>query len=218
LLLIGVVSVIYASLVAIRQIDFKKIIAYSSIAHMGFATIGFSTIALFGCNGAYFTLISHGFISGALFFCVGVLYYRYKTKLLVYFSSLASSMPVFSSIFFFFCLGNISLPGTSGFIGEAFVFVSLVKIDFLLSLLVAFSIVLVVVYTIWLFNRVCFGMINTKYIPVYQDVNLDELCIFIFLFIPVIIFGVCPWLVFEYCEFFMCALLVKVHLTGVKWF
>lgn len=200
--LLSFIAIIYSSLLAFRQIDLKKIIAYSSIAHMGFVSLGFACLDLSGFQGAFFILLSHGFISSGLFFCAGLLYKRYNTKLIFYFKSLASVMPVFSLVFFLFMLGNIGLPSTSGFVGEFFVFISLTKLNFALACLVATGVVLSVSYSLWTYNRICFGALSTKYISFYQDIDENEFIILLLLLIPVFVFGVVPQYLFEYFDFF----------------
>lgn len=145
---VALLSVFYASLVAIRQIDVKKIIAYSSIAHMGFVVIGLFSMTYFGVLGSYFTMISHGLVASALFFLVGVAYDRYKTRNLLYFGGLFTVMPVFAFVFFVFALANIGFPFTSNFIGELFVILGVTSTNLFTGLLGLFSIVLPPVYTL----------------------------------------------------------------------
>jgi len=213
--LLSLFAIIFASLVALRQIDMKKIIAYSSIAHMGFISLGFICLDSSGVYGAFFILLSHGFISAGLFFCAGILYSRYKTKLIHYFSSFASVMPIFSLFFSLFVFGNIGLPSTSGFVGEFFVFVSLTQVGLFTAFFAVFGVVLVVCYSLWLYNRVCFGHLSTKYIAFYQDINEHEFIIMLLLVAPVFVFGLTPQLLFDFFDFFARQLIVDFFLFEI---
>jgi proton-translocating NADH-quinone oxidoreductase chain M len=200
--LLSLLAILVASSISLRQIDLKKVIAYSSIAHMGFVSLAMPCMNEFTTVGAAFIMLSHGFVSSALFMHVGFLYDRYKTKLIVYYGSLASTMPIFTSFFFFFLLANISLPSTSSFIGEFLVLTGAVKVMFFIAGSATLSVILVVGYSLWLFNRICFGALNTKYIVLYQDINLTEFMLSIALAFPVLIFGLCPNYLIEYLEYF----------------
>lgn len=138
----------YASIVAIRQLDIKKIVAYSSVAHMGFVVVGLFTLTYFGFVGAYFTMISHGIVAAALFFLVGVIYERYKTRNLLYFGGLVSLMPLYAFFFFLFTLANIGFPFTSNFIGELFVLLGVVSTNLFIGVLQVFSIILAPIYSV----------------------------------------------------------------------
>lgn len=142
-----VLSVIYASLTTIRQIDLKRIIAYSSVAHMNVVLIGIFSSNIYGIQGAIYLMIAHGIVSAALFFMIGTLYRRHNTRLLNYYGGLVSKMPLFSCYMLVFCLANIGTPGTCNFIGELIIFVSLMKKNFFILLFIAFSVVLSVIYT-----------------------------------------------------------------------
>ena len=159
---------------------------------MGFVSLGLICFNEFASTGAIFIMLSHGFVSSALFLCVGFLYDRYLTKIVVYYSSLASVMPIFSFFFFLFLLANISLPSTSGFIGEFLVLAGVLKINFVLACFASISVVLVVCYSLWLFNRVCFGALSTKYVTLFQDINAIELSAAIILLIPILVFWGLP--------------------------
>jgi NADH-quinone oxidoreductase subunit M len=207
--LLSICAILAAAVISLRQIDLKKIIAYSSIAHMGFVSLGLVCFNEFATTGSVFIMLSHGFVSSALFLCVGFLYDRYKTKLIIYYSSLASVMPIFSSFFFLFLLANISLPSTSGFIGELLVLTGVVKVNFTLVFLSSFSVVMVVCYSLWLFNRLCFGALSTKYIVLYQDINVLELVTSISLVFPIFFLGVYPNFLTEYLDFFSSSFLIS---------
>jgi NADH:ubiquinone oxidoreductase subunit 4 (subunit M) len=142
-----IISIVYTSLTTIRQVDLKRIIAYSSVAHMNVVLLGLFSCNINGLQGAIFLMLAHGIVSGALFFMIGNLYKRHGTRLLYYYGGLVSQMPLFSGYFFVFCLANIGTPITCNFIGELMVFVSLIDKNFFILLLSATSVVLSVVYT-----------------------------------------------------------------------
>jgi NADH-quinone oxidoreductase subunit M len=157
-----VCGILLSSLAAMAQVDIKKIIAYSSIGHMGLVIIGIYTLTMNGLLGASYMMLSHGLISSALFFSIGVLYKIYGTRALVYYASLAHFMPRFSMCFFIFSLANMSFPGTAGFPGELLIFTSLMADSFFLSLLVGLGSIFSGVYSIWLLTRILYGQISPK--------------------------------------------------------
>jgi len=142
-----VISIIYASITTIRQVDLKRIIAYSSVAHMNVVLIGIFTCNIYGLQGSIYLMIAHGIVSGALFFIIGMLYRKHGTRLLAYYGGLVHTMPVFSFYLFVFCLANVGTPGTCNFIGELIVFVSLIEKNFFILLLSIISVILSVIYT-----------------------------------------------------------------------
>ena len=131
-MVLSLIAIVYASLTTLRQIDLKKVIAYSSISHMGFVTLGIFSLTLNGIDGSIILMLSHGLISSAMFFCIGILYDRFSTRVLKYFSGLAQTMPIFVVFFMFFSFANISFPGTSSFIGELLILFGLSKISLVL--------------------------------------------------------------------------------------
>lgn len=155
-------GIIFSSLAALSQIDIKKIIAYSSIGHMGLVILGIYSSNLFGLLGASFMMISHGLVSAALFFCVGLLYKIYGTRSLVYYSSIAHFMPRFSLCFFIFMLANMGFPGTVGFPAEILIFAGLVGDNFFLTILVGMGSIIGGTYSIWLLTRLLYGQISPK--------------------------------------------------------
>ena len=187
---LGAVSVIYASLVTIRQIDMKRIIAYSSVAHMNLIVIGLFSYTHEGIDGAIYLMIAHGIVSSALFFCVGILYDRYHTRLLRYYGGLVQLMPLFSIFFFVFTLANMSFPGTSNFIGEVLILTGIFQKNIFVMFLVSTGIILSAIYSIWLFNRIVFGTVETSYIFNFKDINRVELSILLFLTIAMVALGV----------------------------
>jgi len=159
-------SIVYASLTTLRQLDLKRIIAYSSIAHMNLGVLGIFSCTIQGIQGSLFLMIAHGIVSSAMFFMVGVLYDKYHTRLLDYYGGLAQVMPIFSIYMLIFCLANVGLPGTCNFIGELLVFFGILDINFFITFVALIGTVLSVLYTIFFYNRLVFGNIKFKYITV----------------------------------------------------
>ena len=172
--LFSLIAIIYGSLTTLRQVDLKKIIAYSSIAHMGFVTIGLFSFNLQGLEGSIFLMLSHGLISSALFLCIGILYDRHKTRMIKYYSGISQVMPIFTTFFLFFILSNIGFPGTSSFIGEILVFLGLFQFSSILVLFIILNTILSAGYSIWLYNRLSFGVLKLQYISSFQDISRRE--------------------------------------------
>jgi NADH:ubiquinone oxidoreductase subunit 4 (subunit M) len=145
---LGIISILYASLVTIRQIDLKKIIAYSSVAHMNLGTVGIFSLTFQGIQGSIFLMLSHGIVSSALFFLVGMLYDRYYTKFIRYYGGIAIKMPIYASIFLFFSLANLGFPGTSNFIGEFLILLGVVEKNMSIMVLTASGMLFSTVYSI----------------------------------------------------------------------
>lgn len=186
---LSVIAIIYTSLTTIRQIDLKKIIAYSSVAHMNFVTIGLFSLNLQGIEGSILLMLSHGLVSSALFLCIGALYERHKTRLVHYYGGLVSTMPVFSLLFLFFMLANMSLPGTSSFVGEFLVLLGAFQKNTLTAILAAIGMILGAAYTLWLTNRVLFG--GTK-LYALADLNRREVFMLLPFVIGVLWMGIYP--------------------------
>jgi len=179
---VSAVAIIYVSLTTWRQVDLKKIIAYSSVAHMAFVTLGIFTLNLQAIEGSIILMLSHGIVSSALFMCVGVLYDRHKTRLIKYYSGLTQAMPIFMSLFLIFTLGNLAFPTTGGFIGEFLVLVGLFQANKIITVLASIGMVLGAAYSIWLWNRLACGNLKVYYIKFFVDVNFREL----YMFLPLI--------------------------------
>lgn len=192
-----VISVIYASLTTIRQIDLKRIIAYSSVAHMNVVLIGIFTCNLYGIQGSIFLMLAHGIVSSALFFMIGLIYKQHGTRLLNYYGGLVSKMPLFSFYLLIFCLANVGTPGTCNFIGELMIFLSLIDNNFFILFLVALSVILSVVYTMWLYNRIIFGNIKINFIQNWTDLDKKNNLIYGLLFTLTIFFGLFPNQIFD---------------------
>ncbi len=192
-------SCIYCSLVAVQQTDLKKIIAYSSIAHMNLGILGIFSGTLFGLHGGLLLFISHGLVSAGLFFCIGILYDRYHTRSLFYYSGLAQVMPLFSLIFMFFMFSNIAFPGTVGFVSEFLTLLGIFLEDSELSFFVGFAtVVLTLVYSIGSATRVCFGPIKTDYIKYFIDLTFREFLVFAPLIFFIVLLGFSADFVLDY--------------------
>jgi proton-translocating NADH-quinone oxidoreductase chain M len=189
---LSLTATIYASLTTLRQIDLKKIIAYSSVSHMGFVTIGIFTINIQGLEGSVFLMLSHGLISSALFLCIGILYDRYRTRIIKYYGGLVQVMPIFSIFLLFFSFANIAFPGTSSFVGELLILVGAFQCSFILTLLTGFSIILGTAYSIWMFNRVMFGVLRYQYFIIFQDISRREFVILSLIAFPILWMGIYP--------------------------
>lgn len=199
----SLIAVVYIGLIAIVQKDMKKLIAYSSIAHMGFVTLGifiaFALInfdatqsAAMGIEGAYVQMISHGFISGAMFLCVGVLYDRMHSREIADYGGVANTMPIFAGFFVLFALANAGLPGTSGFVGEFLVILSAFQANPWYAFIAATTLILGAAYTLWMVKRVVFGEIGNAHVAALKDVNMREISFLSLLAFLVLLFGVWP--------------------------
>nr|AKJ25721.1 NADH dehydrogenase subunit 4 [Geranium robertianum] len=189
---LSAIAIIYTSLTTLRQVDLKKIIAYSSVAHMNLVTIGMFSLNIQGIGGSILLMLSHGLVSSALFLCVGVLYDRHKTRLVRYYGGLVSTMPNFSVIFFFFTLANMSLPGTSSFIGEIMILVGAFQRNSLVATLAAVGMILGAAYSLWLYNRVVSGNLKPDFLHKFSDLNGREVFIFLPFIVGVVRMGVHP--------------------------
>lgn len=193
----AIVGIIYTCLTAIRQIDLKKIIAYSSVGHRNVVLLGIRTETSEGMQGALFQMLSHGVVSGALFFGVGAIYERYSVRSLKYFGGLAHFYPLYTRVFLLFTLANISFPLTSSFIGEFMIFVGLFRQNFWATFFAATSIVLSAVYSLWSFNRIFFGNLSVLSISSYTDLNAKERALFIPLILTLFTIGLMPHLILD---------------------
>ena len=195
--ILSLIAIIYISLVALAQTNIKKLIAYSSVAHMGFVTIGIFSRNLEGLQGSVFQMISHGLISAALFLSAGFLIDKMKTKNIDNFGGLWNQMPIFSVFFMVYCLGAISFPGTTGFIGEFLILLGAFKINFLIAFIAAFGVILSACYVLWLYNRVCFGNNNFRGI---SDLNAQDMLVFLIFLLLIVILGIYPNFLISFYE------------------
>ena len=194
---LSVIAIVYASLVAFRQTDIKKLVAYSSVAHMGFVTLGIFAFNEAGIQGAIFQMISHGIISGALFFCVGVIYDRMHTRDISFYGGLVHRMPVYAALFMLFSMANVGLPGTSGFVGEILTMVGGFQASTWAAAGAALGVIFSAVYMLTLYRRVVFGEMTNEKLMDIKDVTLLEFFILGLLAIAALGFGVFPGLVFD---------------------
>jgi len=190
--IISVIAIIYTSLVALAQTDIKKLIAYSSVAHMGIVTIGIFVVNQQGLEGAMIQMISHGIVSAALFLCVGVIYDRMNTREINFYGGLVNRMPHYSVYFMIFVLASVGLPGTSGFIGEFLTILGAFKVSPLLACLAATGIVLSAVYMLFLYKRIIFGVIVNEKLKIITDMDLREKIIMASLVFLVFLIGIFP--------------------------
>nr|YP_010134169.1 NADH dehydrogenase subunit 4 [Navicula veneta]QWM93659.1 NADH dehydrogenase subunit 4 [Navicula veneta] len=189
---ISVIGIIYTSFTAIRQSDFKRIIAYTSIAHMNLVMIGIFSFNSIGIEGAIFQSLSHGFVASALFLVIGIVYDRYHTRIVKYYSGLASVMPIYISVFLFFTMANIAFPGTSSFIGEFLILTGSFKSNTSVAFLGATGVILSGVYSLWLLNRIAFGNMKVQYYEKFLDLNKREFICFLPLIIGTLLLGISP--------------------------
>ena len=189
---LSLVAIVYTSLVALMQEDMKKLIAYSSVAHMGYVTLGIFTITQQGLEGGIVQMISHGLVSAALFLCVGVVYDRMHSRLIKTYGGLASIMPKYAVFFMVFTLAAVGLPGTSGFVGEFLILMGVFKKSFLVATIASLGVILAVAYMLWLYKRVIFGELINKDLVKMLDLNKSEIFILTCLAIPTLFFGFYP--------------------------
>ena len=189
---ISAIGIVYTSFTAIRQTDFKRIIAYTSIAHMNLVMLGIFSFNTVGIEGAIFQSLSHGFVASALFLIIGIVYDRYRTRLVYYYGGLASTMPIYVFIFLFFTMANIGLPGTSSFIGEFLILAGSFKVNTSVTFLGATGMVVGGAYSLWLFNRISYGNLKIQYTTQFLDISLREFTTFLPLLLGTLLTGLYP--------------------------
>ena len=189
---LSVIAIIYTSLIALMQDDMKKLIAYSSVAHMGFVTIGIFSLNKQGLEGSIIQMLSHGLISAALFLCVGVVYDRIHSRMISSYGGLVSSMPKYAFVFMIFTLAALGLPGTSGFVGEFLVLVGVFQINIFVAVLASLGVILAAAYMLWLYKRVIFGKMSNSELKDIKDINKTEIYIFASLVFLTLFFGIYP--------------------------
>ncbi|MEM1382013.1 MAG: NADH-quinone oxidoreductase subunit M [Pseudomonadota bacterium] len=194
---LSVIAIIYTSLVALMQEDIKKLIAYSSVAHMGFVTLGIFAANQQGVDGAMFQMISHGFISGALFLCVGVVYDRTHTREIDAYGGLANRMPIYATVMMLFTMGNVGLPGTSGFVGEFLTMVGAWQVSTFAVFGAAFGVILSAAYALWLYRRVVFGDLIKASLKTIEDVTPREMAVLAPLVFFTLLLGIYPSLAID---------------------
>ena len=189
---LSIIAIIFTSLIALMQEDMKKLIAYSSVAHMGFVTLGIFTIQQQGIEGSIIQMISHGFVSAALFLSVGIVYDRMHSRLISTYGGIVSIIPKYSVLLMVFVLASLGLPGTSGFIGEFLILMGVFKINFLVAVLASIGVILGAAYILWLYKRVIFGNLINEDLKKMLDLNKSEFFVLSCLAIPILLFGFYP--------------------------
>jgi len=189
---LSLIAIVYIGLVALMQTDMKKLVAYSSISHMGFVTMGLFIFNAYGMEGALLQMISHGFVAGALFLCIGVLYDRMHSRNIADYGGVANKMPVFAAFFMLFAMANSGLPGTSAFVGEFMVIMGAIKVNFWYAFAAGTTLIFGAAYTLWLYKRVIFGKVANQHVEELTDLNAREVLIMSLLAVLVIGMGVYP--------------------------
>jgi NADH-quinone oxidoreductase subunit M len=189
---LSLVAVVYIGLVALVQTDMKKLIAYSSIAHMGFVTLGLFLFNVLGIEGAIVQMVSHGFISAAMFLCVGVLYDRVHSRAIADYGGVANTMPVFAAFFMLFAMANAGLPGTSGFVGEFMVIMAAIEVSFWYAFLASTTLIFGAAYTLWMYRRVVFGEVANAAVAGLKDLSAREALVLGLLAVAVLGMGLWP--------------------------
>ena len=194
---LSILAIVYSSLTTLRQVDLKKIIAYSSVAHMNFVTLGLFSLNPQGVEGAVLLMLAHGLVSPALFLLVGFLYDRHKTRLLRYYSGCGRSMPLFAAMFLFFTMANISLPGTANFVGEFLVFVGSFRSNTFIATMATSGMVLGAAYGLWLCNRLLYGFPKPHYLNAFADLSRREFHLLLPFVATVLFIGILPDLLLD---------------------
>jgi NADH-quinone oxidoreductase subunit M len=189
---LSLIAIVYIGLVALVQTDMKKLIAYSSISHMGFVTLGFFIFNAYGMEGGLVQMISHGFVSAAMFLCVGVMYDRMHSRAIADYGGVVNTMPRFAALMMLFAMANCGLPATSGFVGEFMVILGAMKFNFWIALLAATTLIFGAAYTLWMVKRVIFGEVGNKHVAELSDANARELLVLGLLAVAVLWMGVYP--------------------------
>jgi NADH-quinone oxidoreductase subunit M len=213
---LSLIAVVYVGLVALVQSDMKKLVAYSSIAHMGFVTLGFFIFNQMGMQGAIVQMISHGFVSGAMFLCIGVLYDRMHSRQIADYGGVVNTMPKFAALFMLFAMANSGLPGTSGFVGEFFVILGAVQFDFWVAFAAASTLVWGAAYSLWMYKRVIFGAVANDHVAKLEDVGRREFWMLTAMALLVLGMGVYPKPVTDITEASVNALLEHVAVSKIK--
>ena len=213
---LSLVAVIYIGLVALVQTDMKKLVAYSSIAHMGFVTLGFFMFNETGMQGAVVQMVSHGFVAGAMFLCIGVLYDRLHTRQIADYGGVINRMPKFAALFLLFSMANAGLPATSGFVGEFLVILGAVQFDFWIGLLAATALIWGAGYSLWMYKRVVFGPVANPNVDKMEDVNRREFWLLMLMAALVLFMGIYPKFFTDLIQVSVEQLLTHVSQTKLK--
>jgi NADH-quinone oxidoreductase subunit M len=211
---LSVIAIIATSLIALVQEDIKKLIAYSSVAHMGFVTMGIFTFSQQGIDGAIFQMLSHGLIASALFLCVGVIYDRLHTREIKAYGGLVERMPIYAVIFLIFTMGNVGLPGTSGFVGEFLTLLSAFKVNTYVAFFATTGVILSAAYALYLYRRVIFGPLEKPSLKAIADVSPREIAILAPLVVLSILFGFYPAPILDVTAVSVKALVTSLEAAG----
>jgi NADH-quinone oxidoreductase subunit M len=213
---LSLIAVVYIGLVALVQTDMKKLVAYSSIAHMGFVTLGFFIFNQMGVQGAIVQMISHGFVSGAMFLCIGVLYDRMHSRNIADYGGVANTMPKFAALFMLFAMANAGLPATSGFVGEFFVILGAVQFNFWVAALAATTLIFGAAYSLWMYKRVLFGAVANDSVAGLGDLSRREFWMLVVMAVMVLVMGLYPKPVTDMTDASVDALLRHVAASKVR--
>ena len=208
---LSILGVIFTSLTAIRQTDLKRIVAYTSVAHMNLVMIGVFSFNIVGLEGAILQSLSHGFVSSALFLIIGVVYDRHHTRMVSYYAGLAHTMPIFTIIFLIFTMANIALPGTSSFVGEFLLLAGAFKVSTVATFFGASGMVLGGCYSLWLFNRMAYGNLKIQYLSNFQDLTLKEFFLFLPLMFGTFFMGIYPEIFLDVIHGSVCNLISQIN-------
>jgi NADH-quinone oxidoreductase subunit M len=211
---LSLIAIVYTSLVALAQEDMKKLIAYSSVAHMGLVSLGTFTFSHEGIDGAIFQMLSHGVVSGALFLCVGVIYDRMHTRLISAYGGLVNRMPIYAACFMVFTLANVGLPGTSGFVGEFLTLLAAFRYNTWLAIVGTTGVILSAAYALWLYRRIIFGVLEKPSLRSIADLSPREIAFMAPLVVITIALGLYPKPIFDVTRASV-AHLVELHHQGV---
>jgi len=207
-----IIAIIYISFTALCQTDLKKIIAYSSISHMSYVILGMCSISKIALLGSIYLMLAHGFASAGLFYIIGCLYSRYHTRVIFYYGGLITTMPIFSILFFFLILANVSFPGSSNFVSECLILVGLINDNYIIGLIALFFVIITAIYSFWFYNRIVMGQYNLLIYNV-SDLNIKEIITLSILSFLVILYGIFPNLLFQYLEYY-CYFLIELRLVS----
>jgi len=216
MIVLSLIAIVYIGLVALVQPDMKKVVAYSSVAHMGFVTLGFFMFNHIGMQGALVQMLSHGFISGAMFLCIGVMYDRLHTRQIADYGGVVNTMPKFAALFMLFSMANAGLPGTSGFVGEFFVILGAVQFNFWVAVATASTLIWGAGYSLWMYKRVIFGAVANRNVAQMQDVGRREFWMLVVMALLVLGLGIFPKPVTDMTEASVSKLLDQVAVSKIR--
>lgn len=211
---LSVIAIVYTSLVALMQEDIKKLIAYSSVAHMGYVTMGIFTLTQEGIQGAVFQMVSHGFVSGALFLCVGVIYDRMHTREIAAYGGIVHRMPLYATVFMVFTMANVGLPGTSGFIGEFLTLLATFGRNTWVAFFATTGVILSAAYALWLYRRVIFGALEKESLKGLTDLNGREMLSLVPLLFFTVLFGIWPQPILDACNVAVNAIVARADVAA----